>query len=119
MFAVKIFNKINDRNIEFNDTISNLIKYLSGDLNRSAKVISDNECVELISGQEIAEKKDGIVTELLIKKTLFINNNDLKDRNKLDKYISEIRSFCDNADKIEDVHCVPFSIRIHKEKKDE
>ena len=111
MFSLKIFNKKEKRNVEFKRTIETIFKYLNFDLNRETKVVSDNSCIEIIAGSPDDMMGDGIVTELLIKKTLFINNDDLKDRRRVDQYISEIRSFCESADKIENVAYIPIHMR--------
>ena len=111
MFSVKIFNNKRDRGGEFNRTIGTILGHVRELLGRRAKVVSDDFCVELISGTESDEKKEGIVTELLIKKTIFININDLNDREELDRYLTEVRNFCDQADKIEGVKYLPINFR--------
>lgn len=111
MFSLKIFNKKEKRNGEFKRTIETIFKYLNFDLNIETKVVSDNRCIEIIAGAPDEIRGDGIITELLIKKTLFINNDDLKDRRMVDQYISEIRNFCESADKIENVTYMPIHMR--------
>jgi len=111
VFSLKIFNKKDNRTSEFKRTVETIFKYLNFDLNRETKVVSDNRCIEIIAGSSDSMDSGGIVTELLIKKTLFINNSDLEDRDRLDQYLSEIRSFCENADKIESVTYMPLQMR--------
>ena len=111
MFSLKIFNKKDNRSLEFNKTIETILNILNSKLNRPTKVVSDKSCIEVTFGSSERPERDGIVTELLIKKTLFINNSDLEDRQKLDSYISEIRSFCENANNIENINYMPLHLR--------
>ena len=111
MFSLKIFNKKDNRSRSFNQTIETILGILNSKLNKPTKVVSDKNCIEVTFGSSEWPINDGIVTELVIKKTLFINNSDLEDRNKLDAYISEIRSFCDGATSIENVEYLPLHFR--------
>jgi hypothetical protein len=111
MFSLKIFNKIDNRSSNFDETLKTILGILNSKLKKPTKVISDKNCIEVTFGSSEWPIDDGIVTELVIKKTLFINNDDLKDRCKLDAYISEIRGFCDGATSIENVEYLPLHFR--------
>ncbi len=111
MFSLKIFNKKDNRSLEFNKTMETILSILNSKLKKPTKVVSDKNCIEVTFGSSEWPEKDGIVTELLIKKTVFINNKDLEDRQKLDAYISEIRNFCDSATSIESIKYLPLHFR--------
>jgi len=117
MLAIKIYNGIENRTDLFNKTIKNIISYVHDKLYfKDVKIISDDGCIELVSGDEQPSDGNQIVAELLIRKTITINNDDFKDRDELDKFISQIKNFCDNAKLIENVKYYPVEIR--KPKKD-
>tara|TARA_Y100000034_G_C6820291_1_gene369366 strand:- start:45 stop:398 length:354 start_codon:yes stop_codon:yes gene_type:complete len=112
MFSVKVFNNKKDRSKEFNRTISTILGYIRETIGRRTRIVSDDFCVELVSGiEEEPAESSGIVTELLIKKTIFINTSDLNNRDMLDRYLTEIRNFCNKADKIEGVEYLPINFR--------
>lgn len=104
MFSAKIFNDKENRTDLFNQTINNLVSYVFEKFNsKNAKVISDNTCIEIASGKEVSASPDQIIVELLIRKNIIINNSDFKDKAKLEKHLSEIRHFCDQAQSIEEL----------------
>ena len=49
--------------------------------------------------------------ELVIRKKIVINTSDLHDRSKLDKYMFEIKQFCEKASDVEDVKYIPINYR--------
>jgi len=110
MFTIKFLASKGDRGYEVNKTIKNIANYLKNDLNRRIKFLSDNSSIEIISGSPIENTGD-MVVELLIKKRIVINNDDLNDKKNLDSCISEIKNFCDQASKIEDVSYIPLHFR--------
>ena len=112
MFSMKVFNNKLEKTEEFNKTISGIINYINQKLKfENTKVISDNKCIEVVAGKEISPKDDEIVIELLIRKHIIINNEDFKDREELDKHISKIRHFCEQAKSIEDLKYLPINMR--------
>jgi hypothetical protein len=111
MFSLKIFNKKDNRTTEFNKTMSTILNILNSKLNRPTKVVSDKNCIEVSFGSSERPSEDGVVAELLIKKTLFINNSDLEDRQKLDAYVSEIRNFCESVSDIENSSYMSLHLR--------
>jgi len=111
MFTVKIRGgKKNNILSKTAKTISNFLKIK---LNKNTNIISDNSSIEMIaaSSSQPLEDNDQLIAELFIKKTIVINNSDLEDREKLDKFLSEIKYFCEQASKIEDAKYVPLEFR--------
>lgn len=111
MFTVKIRGgKKNNILFKTAKTISNFLRI---NLNKDTNTISDNSSIEMItaSSSHSLESEDHLVAELFIKKTIIINNSDLEDREKLDKFLSEIKYFCKQASKIEDAKYVPLEFR--------
>lgn len=116
MFAVKVYNEKENRSPEFDKTIKGIISYIFNKINYdNTRVISDDSSIEVISGQETTPNSDEIVVELLIKKTIVINNKDLEDRSKLDRHLTMIRNFCDQAKNVEDVRYLPINMRQKQE----
>lgn len=113
MFAVKIFNKKNNRNNIFKKSIDKIKEYISNSLNiKDLKVASDSECIEFISGIDyITKDDDKIIAELLVKKTFVINKDDLNDKQKLDEFLVNIKHFCEQAKNIEDAQYLPINMR--------
>ena len=110
MFAVKIFNKKEDRTKNFNKTISNIANFIKTTLSEQLSVISDSSSFEIVSGS--SEIQDGdIVTELLIKKTIILKKEDFEDRVKLDKYIKDIKNFCTQASHIKNNKYYPINYK--------
>lgn len=118
MLAIKIYNNKKNRDSVFTKTIESLNKYISEILNFSkARVISDSDCVEIVSGNtNIINNDDQIIAELLIKKSIVINKSDFSDREELDKFLSKVKHFCKQAKEIEEIKYIPFNLR-NKEKK--
>jgi hypothetical protein len=85
-------------------------------LNKKIKIISDNNCIEVFSKDKEINSDGDIVAELLIKKRVVINIDDLNDRSKLDKYILEIKHFCERAAEIENVKYMPINFRNLEDK---
>lgn len=112
MLAVKIYNEKSNRTEIFKKTIKNLIGHIYGKLSfKDVKVISDDDCIEIVSGNQKQVGEGQIVAELLIKKNIVINIEDFKDRAELDKFISQIKNFCDNAKSIEDSKYLDIDLR--------
>lgn len=115
MFSIKILSSKAKRGDVFNRTMSTITRFLKGDLSREVSIISDSSSIEMISNSlhnlSVNTNTETIVAELLIKKTIVINNEDLKDRDKLDKYLSEIKHFCEQAVEVEDVRYLPSHYR--------
>mgnify|MGYP003626624251 FL=1 len=53
MLAVKIHEEKEERTKEFDATVDNISNYICKELNlEDTKVLSDNHCIEIISGKE-------------------------------------------------------------------
>lgn len=112
MFSIKIFQKREDRSFEFSSTINNIISHIFNKLNISnSKVISDNSCIEIVSGRESPPKEDEIIVELLIRKHVIIKLDDFQDKRKLDEHIYLIKHFCEQAKEIEEIKYLPINMR--------
>ena len=97
MFSVKFNMDNNFSNVE--KTINNFVKYIRTSFIKEFKIIKDSDTVEISSGKII--NPDEFSIELVIKKVIPINEDVFRDREELDKVITEIKNFCDSAEKIE------------------
>jgi len=110
MFSIKFSGK-NDSE-EFKNTIDNIVSYIFDKLSfYKPKMISDNSSVEVVSGNEIPDSDGGIIVELLIRKHIIINTEDFNDKAELDRHISKIKHFCDQAKSIEELKYLPINMR--------
>ena len=110
MFAVKIFSKKRKSNNILEKTIQNLSDFLKKEMSRSVNIVSDNSSIEMVSGN-LDTNNGEIITELMFKKTIAFDANDLDDKQKLDKYIREIKHFCKQVASIEDLEYLPINFR--------
>jgi len=112
MLAVKIHQEKDERTSEFDKTINNISEYICKELNlKDTKVLSDNHCIEIIAGKEAGVSSDEIVAELVIRKTVVINKEAFKDRAELDRYITNIKHFCNQAKEVEESIYLPLHMR--------
>lgn len=113
MLAIKIYNKKEQRESIFEKTIGSIISYICEKLNfKDARIASDSDCVEIVSGNtNIPDNDDQIIAELLIKKTVIINKSDFNDRAELDEFLTKIKHFCEQAKEIEEVEYMPLHFR--------
>ena len=112
MFSVKVLNNKINRTSKFNKTINNIVTYVFDKFDSgNTRVISDDSCIEIVSGKESYTDSDEIVIELLIRKNIIINTSDFDDRAKLDRYITKIKHFCDQAKSIEELQYLPINMR--------
>lgn len=88
---------------KFNSTIKTIITYISGKLHFSnTRIISDSKSTEITAGSYNNKESKTITLELSIKKTITIDESELDDLFKLDKLISEVKNFCNEAKIIEE-----------------
>ena len=112
MFSVKFLKDKNTAGIEFEKTTKNIISYILDKLNfKDSNILSDNSSIEIVTGKESLLKKDGVTIELLIRKNIVINQDDFRNKEKLDEYITKIKHFCDQAKTIEDLKYLPIELR--------
>lgn len=110
MFSIKI-TKSND-NEEVGKTIKNVFNYIFNKINfANPKMISDDNSVELISGSESVVTGGKVVVELLIRKHIVINTSEFNDKSALDRHITKIKHFCDQAKTIEELKYLPINMR--------
>lgn len=110
MFAVKIFSEKIKTNSILERTARNISDFLKDNMKRELNTISDSNSIEMVSGN-LDANDGGVVVELMIKKTLFLERDDLHDRQKLDKLIKEVKHFCEQASSIEDLKYLPINYR--------
>ena len=51
------------------------------------------------------------MVELIIRKNIIINTSDFSDKAEMDRYISKIKHFCDQAKEIEELKYLPINMR--------
>ena len=110
MFSIKIFSEKNKANTVLARTVSKLSDFLKKEMSREVNIVSDSKSIEMVSGN-LDTNNDEIITELMFKKTVTLKLEDLGDKQKLDKYVREIKHFCEQAATIEDIEYVPINFR--------
>jgi hypothetical protein len=101
-FLKKLFNK------NITDYFISLFK------KKKINIIDDSNSLEFIFSDEQKESEDQTTIEITYKKTITINNLDLEDKQCLDKTISEIKNFCDQAVNINNYVYLPLNMREKK-----
>ena len=115
MLVFKVFKKNKQE-----DTVTNLFKSKVLDYvkktfeSEKINIIDDSKLFELVSTDGAKFNKDSLTIELTFKKTLTINNQDIDDKQNLDKLISEVKNFCDQAVKINNYVYLPLNMRERK-----
>lgn len=110
MFSVKIFSEKNRENSILMRTVSKLSDFLKKEMSRDVNIVSDSRTIEMVSGN-LDTNNDEIVTELMFKKTITLKLDELNDKQKLDRYVREIKHFCEQAAAIEDIEYMPINFR--------
>lgn len=115
MLIIKVDKKDFSENIIKKTFESNIASYVKSLFkNDKINIIDDSKTLELITS-ESSEKNDGNATiELTFKKTITINNLDSIDNQGLDKIVSEVKNFCDQAVKINNYVYLPLNMRDKK-----
>lgn len=103
MLAIKISNFKDSKTKELKKTINNLVGYVHEKIKGKSRIVSDYNSIEIISGKDKIPSDDYIVAELVVKQTIFINTKDFDDKQKLDKFIKNIKHFCDKAKDLEEI----------------
>lgn len=112
MFSIKYLSKTGEIHLLMNKTISNISNYISQKLMRQYSVISDAVSTEVVSTVDDVNHSDGdVCIELMFKKRLYINKDDIVSRDRLDRLISEIKIFAEQAAKIEAEKYIPLFIK--------
>ena len=110
MFSVKIFSEKNRANLILSKTISKLSDFLKKEMSREVNIVSDSKSIEMVSGN-LDTNNGEIVTELMFKKTIVLNVDDLNDKQNLDKYVKEIKHFCKQVSSIDELKYLPINFR--------
>jgi hypothetical protein len=110
MFAVKIFSEKIKSNSILERTAKKLSDFLKKEMSREVNMVSDSNSIEMVSGN-LDTNNGSIVAELMIKKTIVLDESDLRDKQKLDKFIREVKHFCEQASSIEDLKYLPINYR--------
>lgn len=111
-----LFIKVNKskNNEEFIKKIftKNIINYfISLFKQKKINIIDDSKSLEFILSDEQKENEDQLTIELTFKKVITINNSDIKDKQCLDRAISEIKNFCDQAVSVNNYVYLPLNMR--------
>jgi hypothetical protein len=91
---------------------SNILSYIKKlFLNEKISIIDDSKSLELITANNSEVTGEGCTVELTFKKIITINNS---DKQSIDRIVSEVKNFCDQAVKINDYVYVPLNMRENK-----
>jgi len=115
MLIIKVDKKDLHENFVKKTFSLNIISYVK-DLfkNEKLNIIDDSKSLELITS-DFSQKNDGSATiELTFKKVITINNSDTIDNHGLDRIVSEVKNFCDQAVKINNYVYLPLNMREKK-----
>jgi hypothetical protein len=114
MLTVKIHNKKDVRTEAFMKSVTNIKKYISKHLNfKNTKITSDSNLIEIVSeNKNIGNNEDNIMAELIFTKKITISKDAYEhDKDELDKFLNEIRFFCEQVKKIEDLKYINIQYR--------
>ena len=116
MFSVSIKSNdiLKDEAIKTGNNISNFIK---DKLNKNSLIIKDSNAYNIVSGNVDTNKND-LVAEINFTCEFSISQNELNDKEKLDKFIFYIKSCLDNLSSIEENKYLPLQYRRDKDKND-
>jgi hypothetical protein len=116
MFSVSIKSNdiLKDEAIKTGNNISNFIKEK---LNKNSLIIKDSNAYNIVSGN-VDTNKDDLVAEINFTCEFSISQNELNDKEKLDKFIFYIKSCLDNLSSIEENKYLPLHYRRDKDKND-
>ena len=116
MFSVSIKSNdiLKDEAIKTGNNISNFIK---DKLNKNSLIIKDSNAYNIVSGNVDTNKND-LVAEINFTCEFSISQNELNDKEKLDKFIFYIKSCLDNLSSIEENKYLPLQYRGAKDKND-
>lgn len=115
MLIIKVHKKNENENFLkklFNKNITDY--FISLFKKKKINIIDDSNSLEFIFSDEQKESEDQTTIEITYKKTITINNLDLEDKQCLDKTISEIKNFCDQAVNINNYVYLPLNMREKK-----
>lgn len=109
MFSISI--KSNERLEEESlKTGNNIANFIKNNLKKTPLIIKDSNAINIVSGNVSANKND-LVAEINFTCEFSISQNEMEDKEKLDKFIFYIKSCLDNLSTIEDNKYLPLHYR--------
>ena len=116
MLIVKVFKKNKEEDLISNLFKINILEYIKKTFkSEKINIIDDSKTLELVSTNTPDNSdKDLVTVELTYKKIITINNQDFSDKQNLDRIISEVKNFCDQAVKINNYVYLPLNMRERK-----
>lgn len=116
MFSISI--KSNDSLVEESvKTGNNIANFIKENLNKNSLIIKDSNAINIVSGNVNTNKND-LVAEINFSCEFSISQDEMLDRDKLDKFIFYIKSCLDNLSTIEDNKYLPLQYRKEKKNND-
>jgi len=98
-------------------TGNNIAKFIKENLNKNSLIIKDSNAINIVSGNTNTNKND-LVAEINFSCEFSISQEEMLDRDKLDKFIFYIKSCLDNLSSIEDNKYLPLQYRKEKSNND-
>lgn len=93
----------------------NILSYIKQSFkNEKINIIEDSKSLELIATNPSEKNEGGTTIEITYKKIITINNSDTIDNQGLDKIVSEVKNFCDQAVNINNYVYLPLNMREKK-----
>lgn len=115
MLTIRAIKKEGSQNLLSKVFSSKMLGYIREHFNNEKiNIIDDSSSLEVITSDFVEKKEDQMVIELTFKKTITINNLDIEDRQELDRIISEIKNFCNQAVNINNYVYLPLNMREKK-----
>jgi hypothetical protein len=98
-------------------TGNNIAKFIKENLNKESLIIKDTNTFNIISGN-INTNKNDLIAEINFSCEFSISQDEILDRDKLDKFIFYIKSCLYNLSTIEDNKYLPIQYRTEKNNND-
>ena len=115
MLTIKVSKKNDDEGIIKNIFTTSTISYIKNLFKKeNINIIDDSNSIELITSDLSQKNTDSTTIELTYKKIITINNYNKDDKQSLDKIISEIKNFCDQAVNTNNYVYLPLNMRERK-----
>ncbi len=113
LIQIKFFDKKHYIKTKLNKTVDNLLGFLNSKRDSETRTIRDSSSLEIISGNlDTNNVDDELVVELMLKKVVKIKYDNLESKSDIDKFVKEIRHFCDQAAEIEELKYIPINYRF-------
>lgn len=113
MIQIKFFDNKHFIKTKLNKTIENLLDFLNSKRESETRTIRDSSSLEIISGNlDTNNVEEELVVELMVKKVVKIKYSNLESKSDIDKFVKEVRHFCDQAIEIEELKYIPINYRF-------